>query len=313
MTSVPDVSIDNLTLMGEFSDWPLSQEFINHLISGNHARPLPGVVIDSEVVQRRFLVGSAHLSVNVRPGALARSEHQVSVRDDRPLPVRLEFNPNRANGFIYELVRMMNVHRVSRCDVAIDYAGLDISDFHFHRDRVKSRVHRGRGVLGELETVYLGSPNSERCIRIYDKAKELGIREDLTRIEAVGRHRKVLSDDLFKGLTVWDRSISSELKTTDAALLALAVHYPDHLARADKRTRARVLDLMRDAACLDPAPEDLYMDRLSDLRVLVSAVCEDGFVLNPAAVYVDQMISSADSGSRPKKWPPEVAAPTAVH
>ncbi|MBK0399065.1 hypothetical protein H0I76_07680 [Limibaculum sp. M0105] len=121
--------------------------------------------------------------------------------------VRLEFNPAKmGKDGVEELLlahmeyilpggpeQLFQSARVSRLDIAIDLLGIGIKNTLFYSNyAVRSGFYKRNGYL---ETLYLGSPKSNRQTRIYDKKKEMAKNEiqsessvPMTRIERVVKH-----------------------------------------------------------------------------------------------------------------------------
>ena len=110
---------------------------------------------------------------------------------------RVEFNPAKVlaesevlRRFVRPFLRRGwgNAH-ITRIDAAVDY-GVSLQDHVYYAGNHKGTLHYSPD---GIETVYLGSPQSDSRIRIYDKAKELALRGKpvppypLTRIEAQRR------------------------------------------------------------------------------------------------------------------------------
>lgn len=77
--------------------------------------------------------------------------------------------------------------KVSRCDIAVDCKGQsDAADVYgsYLSKGMKTRAQKVNMVIGtEGNTVYVGSRTSERFLRVYDKAAQMGIEGNWTRIE----------------------------------------------------------------------------------------------------------------------------------
>jgi hypothetical protein len=110
---------------------------------------------------------------------------------------RVEFNPAKVLGEAGLLRRLVQPFlrrgwasaHVTRIDAAVDY-GVALQDHVYYAGNHKGCLYYSPE---GIETVYLGSPQSDSRLRIYDKAKELAIQEKpvppypLTRIEAQRR------------------------------------------------------------------------------------------------------------------------------
>jgi hypothetical protein len=114
---------------------------------------------------------------------------------------RMEFNPNKVEKehltFYFNVVKRVIYPNVTRIDYAVDYEeDLSKADFQMSTAR-KTIEYRSRSKV--LETLYIGSPKSDKFIRIYNKAlekkrarlknvdeeEEIKVKETLWRVEAV--------------------------------------------------------------------------------------------------------------------------------
>jgi hypothetical protein len=124
---------------------------------------------------------------------------------DKMKPIRVEFNPSKCDGEgIERILRSMKYPKVNRVDIAYDFRDIDLSTYKFI-DLISRKRNYWENGSGRLETLYIGSPNSDLRIRIYDKAKEQGVEGDWWRIEAQlrGDFCKSINGDLgVEGLTL---------------------------------------------------------------------------------------------------------------
>lgn len=199
---------------------------------------------------------------------------QVAERDAKFVKTgRIEFNPNKCDlefvtGFIQEY---MTSREVTRVDIAIDYYGVDISDYVVVTDRkVSTSWNYGR----KLESVYIGSRSSERFYRIYDKRLEIleeegyDIGEDLTRCEAVIRRVDTKLEGVFKGIKMYRVRDIKEL-----GMLLVALYYPGEINMLNRRKKGRVLDMLGDY--IEPYKDYLqYKEKVAEeIELLSNAVC----------------------------------------
>ncbi len=268
-----DCTLDNVTYLGEWSDWAFVCECLEADRVGDElaVRSLParGVVGGAMRHQQAWLVDGALLSNMVELSSLGRA--WVAADLGGRCRGRIELNPNKVTDRVLELVRGFRVDHVTRADVALDYEGVGVTDFIFQRDRVKTTMfRRPSGVEGFM----LGGRTSERFVRIYDKALELG-RDDLvlTRVEGVGKHRRVLEDGLFEGVRALSSVISADLSLRRAGMVSLALHHPEVLSGHDKRTRGKYERLAESVQFpLSPSPDEVYRERRAALLDDVEAV-----------------------------------------
>lgn len=112
---------------------------------------------------------------------------QVADKTSHVQNVRIEWNPNKLTSpqdtLLPLLLPMLKHKRYSRIDYAIDYAE-DLSQWSFTTTRPRKRV-KFISPADKLETLYLGVRTSADFYRIYDKAKEQEMVDDvnLWRIE----------------------------------------------------------------------------------------------------------------------------------
>jgi hypothetical protein len=288
-----EVSLDNVTFLGRFEDVATVVEYLDDLRTSDpeavaHLGTWPG---PNESFKVSWSLDGAHISVTVERlaygwGTSAGLMEKWKHADDIEHPDRVEFNPNKVSERVLGLLSMGLWEKVTRCDVALDYHGLQIGSFVFRRPRVKSAIHLGSGAHGAVETVYLGRRTSDRFVRVYDKRLELGVPgADLTRLEGVGRRDWVLHPDLLKGVKGYACGIPEGLPALDAAWLALALHYPEKLSDAHWRVRRDVVALLdRCGESLAPDPEAVYRDALPRLSEWVEGL-RAGAACPHASVY----------------------------
>ena len=299
-----DVSLDNVTWVGEWDDWGAVVEWLE--AERLHDRLCEPAVLDRVVPragsslhsstmrhQQAYTVDGAYASCWVELSTLGRA--WVLADLDGRCRGRLELNPNKLTERSLALLRRFRVDHPTRADVALDYPGVRVGDYWWHRPRVKA--HEWRGSEG-VESLYLGSVASERYLRVYNKAEELGVGGDLTRCEAVGRGRHVLSKSLFDGLVVRAKEIPSGLSLSDVRRLCVVLHEPDALQRMSAPTRrAYRRAAERIQLPLSPSPQEVYDDRRGELVGMLDSLSE-GEPVRVAAVYADQV--NAPPGVQPE-------------
>lgn len=209
-------------------------------------------------------------------------------KDANAIVVRFDFNPNNAS--IAELARIgdgwlgSSPWRITRVDVAIDYA-LDLSSSIMRHDTLR-KVHR-YGKNGKHETIYFGSVQGDRLIRVYDKRQERMDRgagegaeggaaapdQAWWRVEVQYRPRgsEPLPAGLFDGLCVgsvdWDA-----LDPKMYCMLRTLVEEPDALFRFERRARVRWKNRFN-GLCdpLDPSPQSVYAEHRDGLTFKLDA------------------------------------------
>lgn len=283
----PDVSLDNVTLVGRWLDWGEVCELVEQWAwedgDCSACRILPAHNYGTADYQRCAVVDGAHVS-----NWCCESEFffDVEKSSKREHPGRIEFNPNKLTDRIQWLIRVFEPDHASRVDVAIDY-DVAIGGFVWRRDRVKSQIWVG---AGGVESLYLGSRCSDRFVRIYDKALELKVEgRELTRVEGMGRKHHALNPGLFEGVSGFVPDLAGCCDARDGGLVALYLHYPEYLrARCDERTCRRAKELARETqAVIEPSPHEVYMDCRPELVEMLAAVSE-GEAIRKARIYEEE-------------------------
>lgn len=114
---------------------------------------------------------------------------------------RMEFNPNKLEKghltFYYNILNRIKYPNVTRIDWAVDYPE-DMSKYDFKQLTSRKTIEY-KSRTGILETLYIGSPKSDKFTRVYNKAlekrktklklideeEEIKVKETLWRVEAV--------------------------------------------------------------------------------------------------------------------------------
>lgn len=166
-------SLDNITLVGQY------ETSLIELLG-----VLPIVKSMWTTANQRY-----HYNMKLEGGGFLQLGHQL----DKNVGMRLEFNPNKYKENEKDLYRILAHCRdleFSRRDIALDIYGENMNDFSFIDYAGRKRIEY-KTASYELETLYLGAPDSDERIRIYDKAKERGIKDKKWfRIEAQIRREK---------------------------------------------------------------------------------------------------------------------------
>jgi len=181
--------------------------------------------------------------------------------------LRIDYNPAKHDlGAVEGLSRWLKRDwNITRVDVAIDYP-LDLAAGVFTHDSLrKSGVITGAD--GRLETLYLGSRQSTRFIRVYDKARERRAHGeevgpgDWWRLEVehrCGGGNDPLPLDLFDGLNA-RYLVQDSLTWAQECIVRQIIGDPAVLRRAPKASRSRYKALLQSAvAPLTPDPVELY-------------------------------------------------------
>lgn len=168
---------------------------------------------------------------------------------------------------------------ITRLDVCIDYP-LDLSaGLIRHESLRKGATFHGQD--GRLETVYLGSRNSPRLFRVYDKKRERAFRGEcldipvLWRVEVEYRcsGNEPLPAELFDGLRIGYLKDASKLAWATRQVMAQVTLNPSVLSDAPRETRSRYKKLLdKHSLDLNPTPAEAYRAALPRLRTELFAL-----------------------------------------
>ncbi|GAN41250.1 hypothetical protein LC1981_0469 [Lacticaseibacillus paracasei NRIC 1981] len=155
------VSLDNLTLKSEGTSF---QKSIPSLLGEGWE-----LVNDFSVVYKvSRIIGGLDKQV--------RGVYMAPYRfTDQNLGTRVEFNPNyisvdRVSALLSHIFGAKH-WELTRVDIAWDLIDeYDLTNYLIDRTRVKRNILQSS--VGRLQTIYLGSPRSEKQVRIYDKFQE---------------------------------------------------------------------------------------------------------------------------------------------
>lgn len=217
---------------------------------------------------------------------------------------RIEFNPNKVgekeligesvynqdkrqvnkNSFVIlqEILSFIKNPNVTRLDWAIDYEK-DLSSYDIKlRNPRKTIEYKSRSQ--KLETLYLGSPKSDKFIRIYNKAlekrknkanmddeEEMEVKETLWRVESVVKDfaiklNEVKYDYLFQNpfseVAIYEKveTQGEGLKTSEKAMLHFLDSFPEEWDELSYNTRKKYENLKY--ACnyqlMDEQPTEIF-------------------------------------------------------
>lgn len=163
----------------------------------------------------------------------------------RLLPMfSLEVNPNKhyKKDSFQEILDFIKQYCTSGELTRYDYA----IDIPLKPDMVK--VFKTRKETGHYKnTRFFGQRNTNGYCRIYDKAKELKLDMDLTRVEHIINTRQRLSLEKFSYLVADEKTDITELTPSNQALVMMALQinalggdYSDALAVLDRRARYKI-------------------------------------------------------------------------
>lgn len=192
MTPVPVTRGSNTGFFSQKADW------IEGTFKRGVPHTLPPTLTQNFVETRAFngyTVGSLYEDGRVLMSNPSRPEMGMHLTWDGDACGRCPIDPT-------ELVKWLkNAHfSFTRIDIAIDLINCNLrpeqATEEIQNGRCKTRAQqfpywadaKGRGY-----TQYVGKKASESYLRIYDKAAEMGVEQDHTRVELVVRHKKAQS------------------------------------------------------------------------------------------------------------------------
>lgn len=180
--------------------------------------------------------------------------------------IRYEFNPNNIKlskerehqRAVADIIKTMKYPKVSRADVAFDFMGYDLSSYQII-DKQGRKKNYWVSALNKLETLYVGAPQADLRIRIYDKRKEQKIKAPLNwwRIEFQFRDegcRTIQGEsltggqvlqckphiiNLFEGLRIVKLDYKTIENIQERAMVKLLLEEPDTIKELANATRAK--------------------------------------------------------------------------
>lgn len=194
--------------------------------------------------------------------------------------VRIDFNPNKTktngNEIAYIFSHLKYPH-LTRFDIAIDYYNIDFQNIEWSSIRARKRNYWTDG-YGKLETLYIGSPRSNKQFRIYNKSLEM---EEKKKESVKGHWWRVEVQQRFKGSNTDDpdECLLSDLfdikpypkqvdisfidKFSERTTVGYLLEHPEELKKADKKTRAKYTKLIREVkeragAVFENPPHEVY-------------------------------------------------------
>jgi hypothetical protein len=190
-------------------------------------------------------------------------------------PMRLEFNPNqyRSTGgsekYLLQIIKTMTDIHLSRKDIAIDIFDHDLNDYNILDGRGR-KIIEYKTSTRRLETMYLGSKDSDEQIRIYDKEKEQEMENGRKwwRIEAQtrGDSANEMFINPFRKLRIVKKSDYKNLPIKDRALLLLLQADPDCINELSKNSRTKYKRLLEeDVSEVSILPDKIFMEHMEDL------------------------------------------------
>jgi len=188
--------------------------------------------------------------------------------------LRAQFNPNKMNqeerrNLIKNVLKFIPEYHFSRLDLAIDL-NVNLSDYFIYSDvATKTTVHSG--LTGRMETKYIGTRNSDKFIRIYNKKQEVNDKQDfkdnfvLSEVDQnfyEGQHwwrvevelKRNRTDDWkysFDQLHLVKPKWKNIEKNTDRAMVFMLLSDDTEWANLDYRTRKRYKEMISEMTDVD--------------------------------------------------------------
>jgi hypothetical protein len=201
-------------------------------------------------------------------------EEWVEVQPTKPhsfgKPFRLEFNPNKYKSkagtkLILDIIRLVSDFHFSRRDIAIDLFNLDMNDFNILDFNGRKRVEY-KTSSHVLETLYLGSGGSDESVRIYDKAKQQGLK-GITwwRIEGQlrGDSAKEMYTNPFKKIKIVVKNGYGHLPIKERALLMYLQANPDGIKELSPNSRKKYKQLLiQDLEEISLKPDEIFKEKM---------------------------------------------------
>lgn len=200
--------------------------------------------------------------------------------------IRVDFNPNRrANSYIPKkywhtldmvLASLIGVRKLSRIDIAFDDFSSRMSNYRYYKTGVKKTIY-SRDT--SVETIYYGSPLSDKQVRQYNKQRERlakGERSDpwwrlelQLRTKYIDRAHSEIEDmlKLFKPMD-WNHVNNLQDKVTLIALDS----YPELYSEFGSAKRAKINKYRLDAPTGELSKEfyDIFKDKKNDLKLQIN-------------------------------------------
>lgn len=194
-------------------------------------------------------------------GSILQIGEKEAVNAGKIKELRYEFNPNNKTyekGHMSVLKMMKDVH-LTRIDIAFDVKGIDMSKWKWvdSKSRKTNVWYDGQG---NVETYYIGGKESEKKVRIYNKAVEQGLKnETWWRVEV--QLRKKTAEDFRRGLLKSNTDINPfndivpvvdgefpELPIKERAMVKYLIQYPSGFSELSVNSRTKYKKLIQGLA-----------------------------------------------------------------
>lgn len=238
------ISIDKLTVLGDFSDVNSDLEYF---------------LANTEYMKHRGFSKYPYRDyVTFLDGSILQIAEKGAVRSGKVQGLRYEFNPKHTT---FEKIHMAVLRhfkhaRFSRIDIAMDFFDIDMTSWQWLDRKSRKQKHIISG-LGQKETVYLGGVKADLTLRIYNKAVEQG-EEDKTwwRVEVEMRrdvadtYRRLSSQgevsiNPFEDITPIQRKDFDHLPLKERAMLSYLLDNPEAFGELSKVTRSKYKKMMK--------------------------------------------------------------------
>ena len=190
-------------------------------------------------------------------GSILQVAEKSMVNSGRLKELRYEFNPNNKafeKGHLSVLKMMKDAH-ITRVDVAFDVKDVDMSQWKWidSKSRKTNVWYDGQG---NVETYYIGGKESEKKIRIYNKAVEQKLNEGIwwrvevqLRGQTAEEFRKGEIDiNPFEDITPVMDGEFPELDIKERAMVKYLIQYPSGFGELSVNSRTKYKKLLRGLA-----------------------------------------------------------------
>lgn len=198
---------------------------------------------------KKFLNGKESIYLGIEPNWTKSSDRNRSFRD-----LIIEYNPNKINiRELYQFYFLSNINQdrieIKSLDVAFDIYTHDINElvvYKRHGSEYKAIIEHNK-----LETIYLGAFGTNGHIKIYNKAKEQNISDDMkwTRFEITYknlgfmdiRDTEIILKTKLPNIFIINKGLELEdLKGNDKFLVLASMENYDLLHLLDKRKSRKI-------------------------------------------------------------------------
>ena len=169
----------------------------------------------------------------------------------------VEWNPNKFKNddlgvLIDVLFKFMNNTHLTRIDLAFDIQ-TDLSNYRvFKHNAMQQRIFLNR--KSQIETMYIGSPNSNNHVKIYNKKLQLGKEENtyidlehLWRFEITLKSKKIYDfRNALNNVDLYLPNYEMVESIPEKAMLYFLDNHPNHWADLHENTRTKYRKLLKE-------------------------------------------------------------------